>query len=127
MPKIEIKPNADFTEVAIDIDGVPFASANASQLDSIIEGLVVARSQMKPQHPTQPPIGQRVSTVDDPHYWTNHDPERGMTLLMFRHPGLGWLSFMLPPAERDRLAQYLVELSKLDPQTAVVVQKPSTH
>jgi len=107
MPKFDIKPSDDLTEVAIQIDGIP-VKANALQLDALIEGLIAARAQLKPFIPTEPPAGQ-VQAIIDPNYWTKFDAENGMSLLMLRHPGMGWCSFLLPPAERDRLAQYLVK------------------
>lgn len=125
MPKIEIEPSDDLTEVAIRIDGTSL-SANALQLDAIIEGLIVARAQLRPQHPTQPPLGQRVDAIVDPHYWTNRDPESGMSLLMLRHPGLGWLSFMLPAAERKRLAHLLIEQSQV-PTSDAPAEPPLAH
>lgn len=106
MPKFEIKPSDDLTEVAIQIDGIPL-QANALQLDALIEGLVAARAQLRPHVPAQPPAGP-VQAILDPHYWTKREPDSGMCLLMLRHPGMGWCSFMLPAVERDRLAQYLV-------------------
>jgi len=100
--------SADMSEVTMNLDGVRL-KANALQLDAIIEGLVAARAQLLPAIPNDPPLGQRVAAIADPRYWTNIDLASGMTLLMFRHSGLGWMSFTLPPAERDRLAQYLTE------------------
>ncbi len=112
MPKFDIKPSDDATEVAIAIDGAPITTANALQLDTLIRSLVLARAQLQPAAPKEPPLGEKVAYQGDPRYWTNVDPVTGQTLLLLRHDGLGWLAFMFPPAERDRLAGYLIDQAK---------------
>lgn len=124
MPKFDITPSDDKAEVSISIDGSKVATANALQLDILIQGLTAARGELLPQVPNDPPLGERVQAVVDPRYWTNRDPETGMSLVMFRHPGLGWVSFILPAQERDRLTQYLTDQAttlpaKTEPGTAV--------
>jgi len=111
MPKIEIKPSDDKTEVTVNLDGVAI-KANALQLDAIIEGLAAARAQLNPPVPNDAPLGQHVGYVPDPRYWTTLDQNTGATWLMLRHPGLGWVNFTLTPAERDRLTQYFTSQAK---------------
>lgn len=124
MPKLELVPSDDLTEVAITIDGTTIR-ANALQLDTLIEGFAAARAQLRPAVSNDAPLGQRVQAIADPRYWTNIDPDTGMSLVMFRHPGLGWLSFMLPPDERDRLAQFFTEQAKATANTAT--PGPAVH
>lgn len=63
-----------------------------------------------------PPRGEVLAQLD-PVYWTNPDKATGGQLLMLRHEGLGWLSYILPPAERDRLAGYLAKAQEMNPSS----------
>lgn len=127
MPKFDITPSDDKTEITIAIDGTVAATANALQLDALIHGLVAARAQLLPRVPNDPPLGEQVPVQRDPRYWTNLDAATGCTLLMLRHDGLGWLGFTLPPAERDRLAGYFTEQAKAVPAPSQAVQTPNLH
>lgn len=76
-------------------------------LEKLIEQLWIMRAHREPEIPRQPPLMRQVQAVPDPNYWTEPDQMNGTTLLAFRHPGLGWLWFSLPVAERMRLIQLL--------------------
>lgn len=113
MPRLTITPNDDGTEVTLRLDGT--GTTNAQELEGVIEALLLARSRMAPAVPIDPPIGQDVAAIYDPRYWTNHDAATGNTLLIFQHPGFGWLPFLLPPGERDRLASILRQQAEMYP------------
>lgn len=126
MPKLELLPNVEKTEVDITIDGVSI-KANATQLEAIIEGFAAARAQLLPAVPNDAPIGQQVNASFDPRYWTNLDPATGGTLLILRHAGLGWLPFMLPPGEREHLVKVLTEQGKVVSVSAAAPPTPGLH
>lgn len=126
MTKFEIVPSQDKTEVSITIDGVE-VKANALQLDSIIQAMAMARAQLRPAIPNEPPLGEPRPAISDPRYWTNFVSDTGDSHLMLQHPGLGWLSFVFPPNERDRLVGYLTEHSKQEPTPGAAPDSPVIH
>lgn len=105
MKKFEIIPTPDNTEITVKVGGA-VEQMNTLRLDAFIQELARVRAHLAPPVPNDVPLGQPVEAVADPRYWTELEATTGGTLLMFRHPGLGWVPFLLPPGERDRLAEY---------------------
>jgi hypothetical protein len=80
----------------------------ASEIDSLIAKLAQHRATMAPEVPRSLPELEDVGMIRDP-IWILHAP--GSTqdkLLLIRHPGLGWLTFQLPPAEAAKLGHALL-------------------
>jgi hypothetical protein len=105
MTKFEITPSPDSTEITVKI-GEESEQMNTLRLDAFIQELARIRAQLAPPVPNDPPMGQPVQAIADPRYWTELEATTGGALLMFRHPGFGWVPLLLPPSERDRLTDY---------------------
>lgn len=75
-------------------------------IDALMQLLAQIREQMTPPIAEHPPRSQEVQALHDPRYWTQLHPFSGGTLMVFRHPSLGWLPFLLPSAERRRIAEF---------------------
>lgn len=80
---------------------------DASEFDRLITGLGELRSCMAQQHPNDFALGQKVTAINDPRWFTELDALGEFSLIHFRHPGYGWLSFALPLPEAAKLAQFL--------------------
>lgn len=108
MPNFHIDVSDDKTESTLEIDGQRFRF-NTLQLDALMKAIASARAEMLPAIPTQAPLGQSGEAILDPFYWTQLDPNTGNSLMLIRHPALGWLAFMLPAHERERITGYFSE------------------
>lgn len=78
-------------------DGEDFsARLEAPELDELIRGLSDARAQLDDEVSPELDEGARLTnTVVDPTYVVARNRSKGLALLAFRHPGLGWLGFQL--------------------------------
>lgn len=74
---------------------------DVAAVEELQRNLAAARSHMKPDVPAELPAGQ-LSAVTDPRWWTEPHLSGG-TVLAFRHPGYGWLGYLVPPESRDQL------------------------
>ncbi|MDA9442846.1 hypothetical protein XH98_27880 [Bradyrhizobium sp. CCBAU 51745] len=86
-------------------------SVGASHLDELISVLSAARASMKEAVPPEPfssPLGREL-VVLDPAWRTNFPPHPSLDGLMLRlrHPGQGWLTFLIPHHECISLATWL--------------------
>ncbi len=77
----------------------------AKVVDAVIHGLAHLRGQMTPPVPEQYPVGQTLQAIALPDWYTEIEPSTGLTNLCLRHPGLGWLAFLLPPAHLDQMTE----------------------
>ena len=77
----------------------------AEHLDALMQALAGIREAMTPPVAQNPPQLQDAHALHDPLYETHLHEFSGGTLLAFRHPSLGWLPFLLPSAQRQRMAQ----------------------
>ncbi len=82
---------------------------SAKHVDELIRVLAEIRAEMSPAVSEEPPPPHEVEPLHDPRYATQLHPFSGGTVLEFRHPALGWLEFVLPSLERDRIARSLAE------------------
>lgn len=121
MPKIETAPSEDRTELSVTVDGHSF-KLNTLQLDTLIQQLSNAREELRPPVVNDAPLGVPVKSIVDPRYYTEPHAETGGTILMLRHPGFGWVTFLLPPEERDRLSGYFTKQAEV--QKAASPSKP---
>lgn len=81
----------------------------AEHLDQLIQLLSEIRAEMTPAVPEEAPAPHELEPLHDPRYRTQLHPFSGGTLLEVRHPALGWFEFVLPSAERHRMARLLAE------------------
>ena len=78
---------------------------HAEHIDSLMQVLAQIREEMTPAVAEEPPRLQEVQALHDPRYSTALHEFSGGTLLSFRHPSLGWLPFLLPSLQRQRIAE----------------------
>lgn len=93
--------------IQMDVDGEPKAHmfVEASDLSKIIAALSEIRMQMTEEvTPVLDPVA-RLDMVVDPAWRAELKPEG--TALALRHPGLGWIGFLLPPESASELAEHL--------------------
>lgn len=81
---------------------------DAASLEDNIHMLAEARAGMSEQVTPDLEIGMRLEAIADPRWRTEAYPPAGGSLLALRHPGLGWVSFLLPPQEARALGSSLV-------------------
>lgn len=93
----------------IDIDGLA-----AEELDLLIAQASSRRATLAPALPVEAP--DHCPTVSNP-AWFTFPTEHGSVLRM-RHPGLGWVSFLVPPNERAQLLNLLLNQALKVPQPA---------
>jgi hypothetical protein len=79
----------------------------AQHIDELIRVLAHIREEMSPAVPDEPPAA--VEPLHAPRYVTGLHQFSGGTMFEFRHPALGWLEFVVPSAERHRIARFLEE------------------
>ena len=80
------------------------AEWRAEHIDALMHVLAEIREEMSPAVAEEPPRLQEAQPLHDPRYSTALHEFSGGTLLSFRHPSLGWLPFLLPSAQRQRIA-----------------------
>ena len=84
------------------------------QVEQTVAGLAKLRAAMEPAVTTDFKPGQAVPNVTTtPRWHTQRESLQGLSLLHFRHPGLGWLHFAIPPREAVRLARLLLNQAKV--------------
>lgn len=81
----------------------------AEHITALINVLAQIREEMTPAVSEAPPPPYAVEPLHDPRYAIELHRFSGGALLEFRHPQLGWLEFVLPSAERERMARLLAE------------------
>jgi hypothetical protein len=84
---------------------------DAIQLDEVIQTLTAARVRMEPSVAAEPLSGpfKRETVILDPAWranWPPHPSLKGL-ILRLRHPGHGWLTFLLPHHESISLGEWL--------------------
>jgi len=84
----------------------------AEHVEALIQVLADIRSQMSPPVADEPPP-VHTEALHDPRYAMELHPFSGGTLLEFRHPSLGWIEFVLPSRERERMSRLLVEQEEI--------------
>ena len=110
------KPWADGMEVAVEmhIDGELKAHIlfDAATLEDNIHMLAKARAGMKDQVTPKLEAGMRLEAIVDPAWQTEARHDAGGVMLALRHPGFGWVSFLLPQTEAQALGASLTGLSE---------------
>jgi hypothetical protein len=90
--------------VSIDISRL-----SAAELDDLIARAVARRTTLEPALPAQPP--EKIEGVVNPAWHTSALPTG--VLLMLRHPGAGWLAFVMPHEHRVHLTSLWLHQSLL--------------
>ena len=97
------------------------SSMSAEALDKHIAECLKHRATLKPEHPATAP--QQVEALVNP-AWFIAPVELG-TVFQIRHPGAGWLAFVIPPAERAQLLSFLLQHALTPPPVSAV--KPTAY
>ena len=84
---------------------------SASELDDLIAKAAARRASLHPPHETEAP--RQAEAIVSPQWFTCL-VEPG-TLFQVRHPGLGWLSFVIFPNERAQLLGLLLNQALFKP------------
>lgn len=111
--RIDFIPQRDRSAATIVIDGPSGnvqMSANAMELDRLIEALSMIRSGLHESVPGELSEGTKLTAIEDPAWRTRPQfaaHAKGV-MLVLRHPGLNWRAFLLPVHEAIALGSNLV-------------------
>jgi hypothetical protein len=108
---------------------VDISKLSAAELDELIAKAAERRASLR-QQPTERPVGQ-IQVIINPGWYTEQN--EGGSLFQIFHPGFGWLNFVLPPTDRNRLLGFLlmqalapsVSVGKADPIVATTPTAPA--
>jgi len=93
-------------ETFVGGESVSWVELDGPGLDWLIADLVAARADLaQTVADTFDPAAAGAAT-EDPAWWVS-DPAPGGITLALRHPGAGWLSFLVPKTEAAEMARWL--------------------
>src|SRR5438105_3376884 len=93
------------SEANLRVDAFGPLNLSADETERLIGELAKLRRNMKPEVSRQIPDGQRDGMPEDPIWMVQKFVEQ--KVLGLRHPGIGWLLFLLPDAEAKKLGHAL--------------------
>jgi hypothetical protein len=82
-------------------------SLNPTKVMELIHELSDLRVALAPQVATSMPAGQRLFVTPEPIWEVSGEVRADGKVLLIRHPGLGWLGFIIPHDDCERLAEKL--------------------
>jgi hypothetical protein len=88
---------------------IDISHLSAAELDDLIARAAARRATLEPAQPAQPP--EKAEAIVNPAWHTSPLPNG--VLFMLRHPGLGWLGFVLPHEHRVHLISLWLHQSLL--------------
>ena len=91
-------------------------SFTADSLEGLLKSAMEVRAALSPPHAADFAFGQTVQAVDNPRVVSELDTRTGRSVLHIRHPGYGWLHFLLPKANAAKLAELLRNQVETPPQ-----------
>ena len=94
---------------------------DAAELDDLIAKAAKSRAKLKPAVPNDPPKGP-VNALNNPRWFSVLQGD--ITVLQVQHPGLGWITWLLPTEERANLLSVLLRQA-LAPTSAKVADVPA--
>lgn len=102
---------------------IDISNLSAAELDGLIALAAARRAALEPAQPAQPP--EKAEAIVNPAWHTSPLPNG--VLFMLRHPGLGWLGFVLPHEHRVHLTSLWLHQSLLykPADAAVAVALPT--
>jgi hypothetical protein len=116
MAKIELaaRTDSDRQHVLLELrlEGKPFGqiSLSGSDAEQHIHMIAKHRAKLSDRVSRDLDPGSRLDAIYDPIWRTpTHRAATHGLLLALRHPGLGWLSFLLPHHEAAALGQWLID------------------
>jgi hypothetical protein len=117
--ELRVLTNEARTETTLELwmNGEPLGHINLAtpELEQVIHQLAGHRAMHADEVPRDLDPGARLNAVVDP-VWrvAGHRTPQGR-LLALRHPGLGWLSFVIPDHEAWAIACWLTREIPIDP------------
>jgi len=100
---------------------IDISQLSASELDELLAKAAARRAIVEPAHPTEVPKPDKAIVNRQ---WFTCLVEPG-SLFQIRHPGYGWLAFVIPPNERAQLLSLLLNQALLTPQSQSSATAPS--
>jgi hypothetical protein len=91
-------------------------SFTADLLDGLLKSAMEVRAALSPPHAADFAPGQTVQAIENPRVVSELDTRTGRSLLHIRHPGYGWLHFLLPKDHAAKLAELLRKQVERPPQ-----------
>ena len=88
---------------------IDISQLSAAELDELSARAAERRKTLEPAQPAQPP--EKAEAIVNPAWHTSPLPNG--VLFMLRHPGLGWLGFVLPHEHRVHLTSLWLHQSLL--------------
>ena len=116
--KISVSTSADCSHALIDLVGAGRSSAiklSALELEGVLHQIAATRACLAEPVPDEVKEGSGVVAIYNPRWGLTVPSGEGVPpgiLMLLRHPGLGWISFLVPPDESEALGQSLYEISQ---------------
>lgn len=83
---------------------IELSQLSAMELEALIDAAAFRRATMRPALPVEAP--EACEPVLNPAWFTF--PTESGSVLRFRHPGLGWIDYLIPAQERAHLLSLLL-------------------
>ena len=90
----------------LDLKSLP-----TGELDRLLEAIALERAKREPAVTMEQP--QKMEAALDPKWYLSTSGAN--TFLQLRHPGYGWVGYVIPPASRAALATVLLQQALLPP------------
>ena len=87
---------------------------STEDLDALRDAIALERIKRKPEIPMEQP--QTMEAAVDPRWYITLG-EAG-TFLQLRHPGYGWVGYLIPPQSRAHLVSFLLQHALMPPPKA---------
>lgn len=99
--------------VQLEMDGKPLGWINldVAAAHHHLEAVGAARAKLTDEVAATLDTGSRITATFDPTWRTDPGPVPETVSVVLRHPGLGWLGFLLPAQEARALGDSLVALA----------------
>ena len=111
--KVNLSDDEDYVTIGLADQGKPTnqITIQADELSLMIAKLAEARAVMSAPISREPPQNCRELAAIDPIWRTNPPlhPDVDGVLLRLRHPGFGWLTFILPQHEAAGMGKWLCD------------------
>ncbi len=93
---------------------------STEELDALRDAIALERAKRQPEITMDQPT--KMEAALDPRWYITLT-EAG-TFLQVRHPGYGWVGYLIPPASRAQLVSYLMQHALMPPPTPQAPQPP---
>lgn len=105
-------PDGEHVQIQLDMNDEPLGYILFDGATAELHAMAVAKVRSELPDPVAPTLdpGSRLEAIGDP-AWRTEMSEYG-PMLALRHPGLGWLGFVIPGHEAQKLGEALVALSR---------------